>query len=105
TPDATAWISADGRWRLGPLHGAWTKGAPAYVGAAARERERARRIAELEARMHALAAAARLLETEVRHAEERLEALARELASIPGGAEVETARTRVTFCAEAHASA
>ncbi len=105
TPDGNAWIAADGRWRLGPLHGAWMKAAPAYVGATARERERARRIADLEARLRALGETALALEWEVRAAGERLDLLARELGSIPRGAEVEAARARVGFCAEAHADA
>jgi uncharacterized protein (TIGR02680 family) len=102
SPEGTAWICADGRWRLGPLHGAWTKDAPAYVGATARERERARRIADLEARMGALAQSAEALEAQAREAEGRLDALARELASVPAGAEVDAARARVTALAEAH---
>ncbi|MFE3453282.1 TIGR02680 family protein [Nonomuraea sp. NPDC059194] len=43
------YVCADGRWRLGPLHGAWTKQSAEYVGAAAREEARQRRLAELAA--------------------------------------------------------
>lgn len=45
------WVAGDGRWRVGPLRGAWCKDVPAYIGAPARERKRARRLAELEAHL------------------------------------------------------
>jgi uncharacterized protein (TIGR02680 family) len=48
---AAAWVAADGRWRLGTLHGAWDKAAASYIGHAAREEARRRRIAELDALM------------------------------------------------------
>jgi uncharacterized protein (TIGR02680 family) len=105
TADASTWIGEDGRWRVGPLHGSWTKAAPAYVGATARERERARRIAELDARLRNLGESALEHEREANAAEERLELLAREVGSVPEGAEVERARTRVGFSADAHSDA
>ena len=43
-------------WRLGPLTGRSTKPVAQYVGANARAAERARRLAELDARIAALAA-------------------------------------------------
>ncbi|MFC5747698.1 TIGR02680 family protein [Actinomadura rugatobispora] len=45
--DTAAWVATGGRWRLGPLHGAWSKDAARYVGAGAREEARRRRLAEL----------------------------------------------------------
>jgi uncharacterized protein (TIGR02680 family) len=42
-----AWIAADGRYRLSGLTGAWTKPEAVYIGFAAREKARARRIAEI----------------------------------------------------------
>jgi uncharacterized protein (TIGR02680 family) len=42
-------VCLDGSYRLGPLHGRWTKPAAEYVGAAAREQARRARLAELEA--------------------------------------------------------
>lgn len=48
-PDAgDVWVAPDGRFRLGPLHGAWTKPAAEHLGAAAREAARRRRLAELD---------------------------------------------------------
>ena len=49
-----AWVSTDGRWRVGPLHGSWSKDRPAFIGAAARERERLARLVELDALLQAL---------------------------------------------------
>ncbi|GAA1711175.1 TIGR02680 family protein [Nonomuraea bangladeshensis] len=49
--DHPAAIGADGTWRLGPAAGRWAKPEPSYVGAAARERARRRRIAELDERL------------------------------------------------------
>ncbi|GAB6042343.1 TIGR02680 family protein [Endothiovibrio diazotrophicus] len=42
-----AWIDGDGRWRLGPLHGAWGKPRAEYLGRGAREAARRRRLREL----------------------------------------------------------
>ncbi|MDP4506787.1 TIGR02680 family protein [Nonomuraea turcica] len=53
--DHPAVIGADGTWRLGPAAGRWVKPEPSYIGAAARERARRRRIAELDERLSELA--------------------------------------------------
>ncbi|TMR09352.1 TIGR02680 family protein [Nonomuraea turkmeniaca] len=53
--DHPAAIGADGTWRLGPAAGRWVKPEPSYLGAAARERARRRRIAELDERLSELA--------------------------------------------------
>ncbi len=41
-------VAADGRWRIGNMHGSWAKPAATYIGAEARRRNRQSRIAELE---------------------------------------------------------
>jgi uncharacterized protein (TIGR02680 family) len=46
-----AWISPRGRYRLGPLAGAWTKPAAAYIGFPARATARARRLAQISLRL------------------------------------------------------
>ncbi|WP_158009834.1 TIGR02680 family protein [Carbonactinospora thermoautotrophica] len=53
-PDHPAAIGADGTWRLGAARGSWAKPAAGFIGAAAQERARARRIAELTARIEDL---------------------------------------------------
>lgn len=54
TPGAEAWMAPDGRWRLGSLRGAWTKGEAVYIGHAARQAARQRRLAEIAAGLEAL---------------------------------------------------
>ena len=45
--DAEAWVAPDGRFRIGPLRGAWNKPAAEYIGAASRALARQRRLGEL----------------------------------------------------------
>ncbi|MDN4061615.1 TIGR02680 family protein [Massilia sp. YIM B02769] len=52
---AEAWVAPDGRFRIGPLGGAWAKPAAEYIGAASRAEARRRRIAEIDALLAALA--------------------------------------------------
>lgn len=95
------WVSPDGSWRLGPLHGAWVKQAPEHVGASAREAARRRRLAELAGQRAALAA-----EWD-RSAAERDEALALrrriagEIAALPSASELVRSRSRADEAAEA----
>jgi uncharacterized protein (TIGR02680 family) len=49
--DAEAWISPDGRFRLGGLTGAWAKPIAMHVGHAARAAARAQRLAEIGRRL------------------------------------------------------
>jgi len=51
---AEAWIAADGRFRLGPLTGAWQKSDAVYIGQTARAVARQQRLNEIAARMQAL---------------------------------------------------
>ncbi|HTN91075.1 MAG TPA: TIGR02680 family protein [Sorangium sp.] len=53
--DTEAWIAPDGRFRLGPLTGAWSKTAATYIGFAARAAARTRRLAEIAERLLGLA--------------------------------------------------
>ncbi|MBD8533420.1 MULTISPECIES: TIGR02680 family protein [unclassified Massilia] len=46
---AETWIAPDGRFRIGPLAGAWSKPAAEYIGAASRAEARRRRIGEIDA--------------------------------------------------------
>jgi uncharacterized protein (TIGR02680 family) len=48
------WVAADGRFRLGTLHGRWTKPAAEHLGHPAREAARRRRLAALDAELAAL---------------------------------------------------
>jgi uncharacterized protein (TIGR02680 family) len=104
-PVGSCWVSVDGRWRVGPLRGAWSKATPSYVGATARELERARRIALLDARLAALALQRSTAEEEEQSALLSLASLARELASLPSTRPLEASRLRVELRAEVLAGA
>jgi len=54
---AEAWLSPDGRFRLGPLAGAWRKTAAHYIGHTARERARRQRLHDIAAAIAELDAA------------------------------------------------
>jgi uncharacterized protein (TIGR02680 family) len=54
-PDEEAWISPDGRFRLGALAGAWMKPAAMHIGFAARSAARTRRLAEIAEQLIRLA--------------------------------------------------
>jgi uncharacterized protein (TIGR02680 family) len=86
--DGPCWISADGRFRLGALAGAHMKDAPAYVGASARERERARRLAELEETLRGLDERIAACTAELTTLERRAARLASEVATLPPGTAV-----------------
>lgn len=53
--ESEAWLSPDGRFRLGALVGAWAKPVAVYIGHAARESARRRRLAEIAERLRQLA--------------------------------------------------
>ncbi len=56
------WVSADGRWSLGPLQGTWSKEQSEYLGAGARRETRLRRLAELVRQRQDLEASLRSFE-------------------------------------------
>lgn len=49
TDAGSHWVTADGAYRLGPLHGRWSKPEPEYIGETSRAAARMRRIEALEA--------------------------------------------------------
>ncbi|WP_322052097.1 TIGR02680 family protein [Paraburkholderia bannensis] len=49
-----SWISADGRFRLGALSGAWSKASAIYIGHTARQTARERRLREIASELEAL---------------------------------------------------
>ena len=77
------WVDTTGRWRLGPLHGAWNKTMAQHVGAGARKAHRRQRlvqlVAEIEHNRHALEVIREKLATLT----SRMEALAAEVAAVP----------------------
>lgn len=93
--EADAWVSADGRWRLGPLHGSWSKERPAFIGATARERERRRKLAELNALLRALEEERDGLEGRLTGIRDQRERLAGERRRFPSLDPVREARAHV----------
>jgi uncharacterized protein (TIGR02680 family) len=88
-------VGADGSWRLGVAHGRMTKPEPAYIGAAARERARARRLAELDEQLDVLDEQLAGLDEQLSEVGRCRTQLADELAARPGHEPVRAAaRTR-----------
>src|SRR5229473_3367297 len=77
--EQACWVSTDGRFRLGPLHGSNGKDSPAFIGASAREEARLRRIADLDARIAILETDRTERQRALQAAEARRELLADEL--------------------------
>ncbi|MGE0713702.1 MAG: TIGR02680 family protein [Planctomycetota bacterium] len=78
-----AWVAEDGRYQLGPLHGAWTKAQAEHVGEGARAERRRRRLAELALELEAAQAELQRLESELEALEQRRARLDAELAACP----------------------
>ncbi|MGQ0503960.1 MAG: TIGR02680 family protein, partial [Myxococcaceae bacterium] len=94
------WVSVDGRFALGPLRGQSGKAQAAFVGAAAREQARLRRLAELDAQLLVLA---ETLETQARTlAEARAEraALEAEIDAFPSVTPLQNAQAAAKDRAE-----
>ncbi len=81
-------LDTAGRFRLGVLQGAWTKPVAEHVGAGAREATRQRRLAELDARLEALAERLTGLAVQVQELDARLDRLREETGSLPSTAPV-----------------
>lgn len=109
---AEAWISPEGRFRLGGLSGAWTKPEAAYIGQAARARARQGRLEEIvkrfdqldqdDAALHtqknALDATRALAEGEARNAPSELPLRESILAIAASQREVVSAKQRLENC-------
>ncbi|MGE7436325.1 TIGR02680 family protein [Kitasatospora sp. NPDC001175] len=85
-------VGADGSWRLAAATGSWAKPESSHIGAAARERARQRRIAELTARLAEANAAAAALDAELRVLADRRLRLGADLESRPHHREVDQAK-------------
>ncbi|MFE4514230.1 TIGR02680 family protein [Kitasatospora sp. NPDC056783] len=85
-------VAADGSWRLATVVGSWTKVESSHIGAAARERARQRRTAELTAELAEAEAGVTGFETRLRALADRRTRLGADLRSRPHHREVEQAR-------------
>lgn len=118
-PSHPAAVGADGSWRLGTLHGSWSKAQVEHIGAGARERARQRRLAELDARIAELDGDLAVLAAEQQLLAERRGTLGEEQRTRPGHAtlreavealaraqlRVESAEREVTEAESEHATA
>jgi len=95
----TVWVAEDGRFQVGPLHGAWGKPAAEHVGPAAREAQRQRRLAELDSRLAELERQRESLLAELEQWAARQAAAERELAATPPHADVLQAHAHVAAAA------
>ncbi|WP_113705621.1 TIGR02680 family protein [Nonomuraea lactucae] len=99
------YVCADGRWRLGPLHGAWAKPSAEYIGATAREEARQRRLAELEVLIGQAADQVRQAEATAAAIEARQEQVSAEAAGHPLDTAVRDAHTVLASAVDRHADA
>lgn len=89
-----AWIDGNGRWCLGPASGAWAKPEPAYIGHAAREAARHRRLQEIAERLETLHQQIQTLNDDSERLATRLATLERELRALPDDHALRTAHQR-----------
>jgi uncharacterized protein (TIGR02680 family) len=105
--DRHPWVALDGRWSLGPIHGAWRKGRSEYLGAAARRATRERQLADLALQCDDLRAAVEMADRQWHQAQAWRQLLDRLPATLPGDAEVRqsasTARARAAVAGDARA--
>lgn len=67
--DAFAWVCPEGTWQLGPLGGQWGKGEAVYIGHAAREAARQRRLEDIAQALEGLAIELAEIAAELEHLE------------------------------------
>ncbi|MEU0564780.1 TIGR02680 family protein [Nonomuraea sp. NPDC005983] len=96
------YVTAEGRWRLGPLHGAWAKDGAEYIGAAARAEARRRRLAELAELIAAGAEAVAQAEQVAATLAARQDAVAAEADGHPRDEDLRAAHVAVAAAADRH---
>jgi uncharacterized protein (TIGR02680 family) len=98
-------INSDGRFRLGPAHGHFSKQAAEYIGTSARAARRERRLAELGDELDAMVKRQADAEQAVGRADGRLAALASDAERFPDIEPFTEARGRLTNAEEREADA
>ena len=93
-------VSRDGRWRVGPLRGAWAKPVAEFIGAGAREQARRRRLAALAAEIDVAQQALAVAEEAVAQVAARLAVLAGEVGAAPGDQELRDAHGKAAAARE-----
>ena len=99
----TVSVDVTGQYRLGPLHGSWTKDAAEHIGETAREVARQKKLAELELQLADLAAQLQALQAQLQACADREQRIHQQSAQRPNDGPVRqaalalrVARTEVT---------
>ncbi|WP_157254174.1 TIGR02680 family protein [Nonomuraea typhae] len=106
--ESSAWLAADGTWRMGPLTGrAEPRGPASYLGAAARERARQRRLRDLQKELAGLSRDLATIDGWLEEVAAALDGLARARHAVPRSEEqaVRDAVARVAAASRAHGTA
>ena len=93
--DAEAWIATDGRFRLGPARGAWNKPAAEYIGFAAREAARRRRLEEIASELAVITSGLDSVAAQLLALAEEQQTLNEECARAPADGGLRDAHARV----------
>ncbi|MBC7499372.1 MAG: TIGR02680 family protein [Herminiimonas sp.] len=96
---AEAWVSVEGRFRLGALGGFWSKPAADYIGFAARAAARARRLEEIALRLNDIANQLASLALHVNHYTRDQHQAASEWHTAPNDDALRAAHVEAVFCA------
>src|SRR5439155_4619562 len=99
--DADAWVSPSGSFRLGPARGAWSKADAEYVGFAAREAARQRRMEQIVLELASLMADLEKVEAGLQALEGERRALNEEFAQAPSDGALREAHAQFSV-AELH---
>jgi uncharacterized protein (TIGR02680 family) len=104
-PAAEAWLSPDGRFRLGTLAGGWAKTGAEFIGYAARAAARARRLREIATRLTELATDAAALERSFARLAAARQQAAQEWERAPGDDALRSAHAQAAACAREYDAA
>lgn len=98
--DSTVWISADGRWRNGPLYGRRNKDTAQFIGPEAREAYRVRRLQEVQDRLRRIGDDSRKLDLQRLKLDEKSAAIDEQVRSMPADTAIRAAATALTIAAQ-----
>ncbi|MDO4681664.1 MAG: TIGR02680 family protein [Lautropia sp.] len=96
-----AWLSPSGAFRLGALVGRWQKPEAEFIGSAAREARRQRRLREIDERLQQIQAQQAELQTRRAHLEARQQQASREWQQVPSDLGLREAHQQATACIRA----
>ncbi len=102
TGEASAQIASDGRWRLGPLAGAWAKPRAEHIGELRREAARLHRLKQIGEELALLAQAQTALDNETAALDARAQTLHEEALAVPHDQALRDLGARIFNLAETH---